>query len=109
LLVRPNRPEVQPEGGVEDVIDDGDGQDDPRDPVVGDPGKLDTYLGKEGSQEQREHGGRHDPVEKPSPQRVSGDTLGNAGGDSRGGSGRIARMQSGGFRPVSPGGRSEEG
>src|SRR5882762_2359413 len=81
------------------MINDGDGQDDPRDPVVFDPGKPNTNFRKEGGHKKREHGECHDQVEESRAQRVPGHTLRNLDANPRG-SRRRARMRSGGFRPV---------
>src|SRR6202165_4560299 len=97
LSVRPDGPKVQPKGRVENVINDGDGQNDPRDPVVSDPGKLDTHLREESGEKQRQHGDRHDQVEEASAKRMSRDALGNMSEDSRGNRRRI-RMRGSGLR-----------
>ena len=43
-FVRPDRPEIQPEGGMDDVKDNGDGQHCAGNPMAGHPVKLDADL-----------------------------------------------------------------
>ena len=76
--VRPYRPEVQPERGVDDVKDNRDSQHRAGDPVVRHPVKLDADLGKEGGEQQREHRCRHDPVKQARGERVPWNSLGQA-------------------------------
>src|SRR5260370_36177276 len=85
---------------MKNVIDNGDGQDDSRDPVVRDPGKPYAQFRKESCQEQREHCDRHDQVEESRAERVSGDALWNLGGDTSSNRWRV-RMRVRCFREVS--------
>jgi|SRR6266850_7246766 len=61
---------------MDHVKDNGNGQHGAGHPVVSHPIKLDTYLRKEGGEQQREHGGCHDPMKQTRSQRVSRYTLG---------------------------------
>src|SRR6202040_89533 len=69
--VRPDGPEVQEEGGVNDMKEYGEGENGPCDPVIGDPDESETHLREEGGKQEREHGSRHNPVKQPRGQRVS--------------------------------------
>ena len=98
--VRPDRPKVQPERGMEQVINHGDGKDDPGDPMVGDPGEFDAHLGEESSKQKREHGERHHCMEESRAERVPRDAFGDGCGDPGGSAHSLARMRFRGFRPV---------
>ena len=74
-FVRPDRPEVHEERGVEDMKEYGDSKNGAGDPVIGNPVEPEAHLREEGRKQQREHTGSHNPVEEPCGQRVSGYAL----------------------------------
>src|ERR1700730_10254153 len=59
---------------MEDMKENRRGQHGARDPVIGHPVELDAYSRKEGSEQQSQHRGCHDPMEHARHLRMPGHT-----------------------------------
>src|ERR1700730_10893921 len=86
---------------MNNVVEEGDRENDSHNPVISDPRKCDAQFRKEGRQQQGEHRQSHDSVKEPSTKRMPGNALRNLGGIQVGSSQRLFGMRDGGFCPIS--------
>ncbi len=75
----PDGPKIEKEGGVHDVIEDAEDQDEAGNPVNTQPGELEADDRQKAGSEEHEHRGRHNPVEHSGRPGVPDHLVRNAG------------------------------